>query len=101
VRYSSAGGSPMPENILLRAGTVEITPKLARFSNTSYQVANIGSVSVNIQRKLHTLVIFLIIMTVGSLLMIAALHEKSPDKAWIAAAVATLSARFMDRSRLY
>jgi hypothetical protein len=52
----------MADEVLLRASGVEITPKIARFFNTSYQVANIGSVTVHVQRKMNSFAAFLLVM---------------------------------------
>jgi hypothetical protein len=54
----------MSEEILLKSSTVEITPKVARFRSTSYQIANIGSVSVHVRRKIRVAVKFLIAVAV-------------------------------------
>jgi hypothetical protein len=43
----------MAEEVLLKAGNVEITTKVARFGGISYQIANIGSVSVYSVRKIN------------------------------------------------
>jgi hypothetical protein len=48
----------MSETVLLKAATVEITTKVARFGNTSFQVANIGSVSLNVDRQINPFAIF-------------------------------------------
>jgi hypothetical protein len=43
----------MAEEVLLKAGNVEINTKVARFGGISYQIANIGSVSVYSVRKIN------------------------------------------------
>jgi hypothetical protein len=54
----------MSEAILLSAGTIEITTKVARFDNVSYQIANIGSVAVYVTRQLNALAILLFLAAV-------------------------------------
>src|SRR5262245_50802819 len=43
----------MAEEILFQSDYVTITPTVARFGNTSYQISNIGSLTVQSQRRLN------------------------------------------------
>ncbi len=59
----------MSEDVLLKAGSVEITTKVARFGGISYQVSNIGSVAVYAVRKINPIaaVMFLAGLAAGVL----------------------------------
>ena len=74
----------MAEDVLLRAGTVEITPKVARFGSTSYQIANIGSVSVHVRHKFNLAVWLLLIAIVVLCVWGSSNHAAQPDQANIA-----------------
>jgi hypothetical protein len=54
------GEHTVAEEVLLKAGDVEITAKLARFGGISYRVANIGSVSVYSARKINPIAAVLV-----------------------------------------
>src|SRR3954471_15012476 len=43
----------LDEDILLKAANVEITTRVARFGNLTFQVANIGSTELTVKRKLN------------------------------------------------
>jgi Family of unknown function (DUF6232) len=51
----------MEELVLFQSGTIQITPSIARFDNVSYQIANLGSVSMTARRAVNRLAIALII----------------------------------------
>jgi len=57
----------MSEDLLLKAGSIEIGTKVARFGGISYQVANIGSVAVYSVRRINPIaaIIFLIGVAAG------------------------------------
>ena len=43
----------MPQELLFELNGVRITPHIATFGGTSYQVANVGSVTVSPRKKLN------------------------------------------------
>lgn len=51
----------MAEQVILKATGVEITTKIARFGSISYQVANIGSVSVYTARKINPIAAIMVL----------------------------------------
>lgn len=51
----------MAEQVIMKATGVEITTKIARFGSISYQVANIGSVSVYTARKINLVAAILVL----------------------------------------
>jgi len=57
----------MSEDLLLKAGSIEIGTKVARFGSVSYQVANIGSVAVYSVRRINPIaaIVFLIGVAAG------------------------------------
>jgi hypothetical protein len=52
----------MAEQVIYRSGNVIITPSIARFGRVTYQIANIGSVTIATRRKLRTSVILLFLL---------------------------------------
>lgn len=81
----------MPEVILLKTDTVEITPKVARFGNTAYQVANIGSVSVHNARSMNSFAILMGLLAPGLIVWGAALRNTDPDRSFYLIAAGVLS----------
>jgi len=60
----------MTQELLFELGDVRITPHLAQFGGTSYQIANIGSVRVAQRRRRNPLAVVLFL--VGLALLVAA-----------------------------
>jgi hypothetical protein len=52
----------MAEDVLYKSNFVTVTPSVARFGNTSYQIANIGSVSVQADRKWNPVAVLLLVL---------------------------------------
>ena len=59
----------MSEYLLLKTGTIQITTKVARFDNISFQISNIGSVAVYHVRRLN---LFAVTMFIGSVVLFIA-----------------------------
>jgi hypothetical protein len=54
----------MSEDVLLKAGSVEITTKVARFGSISYQISNVGSVAVYTARKFNLIAVIMFVLGV-------------------------------------
>lgn len=54
----------MADETLLKSGDVEITTKVARFGQVTYQIANVGSVAVHVARKLNPIAVGLFLLAV-------------------------------------
>jgi hypothetical protein len=78
----------MSEDLLLKAGTIEITTKIARFGNISYQTANIGSVAVYAVRKINPIAAIMVIGGLALGLFGANLKGQQADQAPIFFAIA-------------
>jgi hypothetical protein len=62
------------DHFLFKAQGVAITPTVARFGNTSYQIANIGSVAVNVRHRLPGAALFFYLLAgAGAVLGLALL----------------------------
>jgi hypothetical protein len=61
----------MTEQTIMKATGVEITTKIARFGSISYQVANIGSVSVYTARKINPVAAVLVVAGIAAGLWMA------------------------------
>jgi hypothetical protein len=61
----------MPQELLFELGDVRITPHIAQFGDTSYQVANIGSVRVTTRRRRNPMAILVFLL--GLVMIIAAI----------------------------
>ena len=57
----------MPQRLLFELNGARITPHIARFGDTSYQIANIGSVHVVRRRKYNPITIIIFIVGLGIL----------------------------------
>jgi hypothetical protein len=55
----------MPQELLFELGDVRITPHIATFGDTSYQVATIGSVRVAPRRRRNPVAIFVFLIGLG------------------------------------
>jgi len=55
----------MAEQTLLKAGEAEITTKVVKFGPISYQVSNIGSVAVYLERKFNPIAVVIFIAAAG------------------------------------
>jgi hypothetical protein len=51
----------MPDRTLFTSTDVEITTRLARFGSTTFQITNVGSVSVDSTRKMNPVAVALIL----------------------------------------
>jgi Family of unknown function (DUF6232) len=67
----------MAENVLYHSGAVVVTPTIARFGDTSYQIANIGSVSVSVRRRARPSAV--VLMLLGCALVWLGLNQNSQD----------------------
>lgn len=56
----------MTEQIILNKPGVEITTKVAKFGTISYQVSNIGSVSVYTARKINPIAAIMVVMGIAA-----------------------------------
>jgi hypothetical protein len=61
----------MPQELLFELGDVRITPHIATFGDTSYQVANIGSLRVAQRRRRNPVAILVFLLGLG--LIVAAI----------------------------
>jgi hypothetical protein len=80
----------MPQELLFELDDVRITPTLAQFGETSYQIASISSVRATQGKKLSRVAVFVFLLGLG--LFVAALaksgSEGSADANFPAAAIA-------------
>jgi hypothetical protein len=53
------------DELLLKAGSIEITTRIARFGDITYQVANIGSVAVYLQKQFNPIAVVLFLAAVA------------------------------------
>ena len=56
----------MTEQMIMKAPGVEITTKIAKFGSISYQVANIGSVSVYTARKINPIAAIMVLLGIAA-----------------------------------
>ena len=57
----------MPQELLFELKGARITPHIATFEGTSYQIANIGSVHVTRRKRLNPLVVLIFFLGLGTL----------------------------------
>jgi hypothetical protein len=57
----------MAVDVLLATGDVEITPKIARFGTSTYQIANIGGLTIDQTRWMNPVALFLLCFSLGTL----------------------------------
>lgn len=57
----------MPQELLFELNNVRITPHIATFSGTSYQIASIGSVHVARRKKRNPVAVFIFLLGIGTL----------------------------------
>jgi hypothetical protein len=57
----------MPQELLFELNGVRITPHIATFGGTSYQVANVGSVTVSRRKKLNPVAVIIFLLGLGIL----------------------------------
>src|SRR6202034_3849861 len=84
------GGKHMSEQMIMKSPGVEITTKIAKFGSISYQVANIGSVSVYTARKINPIAAVLVIVGIAAGFYANNLKGQGQDASllfWIAAAL--------------
>jgi hypothetical protein len=80
----------MSEQMILKLEGVEITTKIAKFGNTSFQVSNIGSVSVYTARKINPIAAVIVIAGVAAGFYANNLSTHGADASsasWVAAAL--------------
>jgi hypothetical protein len=80
----------MTEQIIMKAPGVEITTKIAKFGSISYQVANIGSVSVYTARKINPIAAIMVFLGIAAAFYGNNLREQGTDASfvfWVAAAL--------------
>jgi Family of unknown function (DUF6232) len=76
--------------MIMKKPGVEITTKIAKFGTISYQVANIGSVSVYTARKINPVAAIMVLLGVAAAVYANNLREHGADASfgfWIAAAL--------------
>jgi len=71
----------MPQELLFELNDVRITPHVASFGSTSYQISSIGSVHVGQRKKRHPVVVVVFLLGLGVLAtaMVASRTTGSPD----------------------
>jgi Family of unknown function (DUF6232) len=74
-----ARGPPMPDEVLLKADTIEITTKVARFGDIAYQVANIGSIAIYTTRKFNPVALAMFALSVVLAIAAYDLNSKAAD----------------------
>ena len=57
----------MPQELLFELKGARVTPQIATFEGTSYQIANIGSVHVTRRKRLNPLVVLIFFLGLGTL----------------------------------
>src|SRR5262245_1725401 len=57
----------MPQELLFELRGARITPHIATFEGTSYQIANIGSVNVTRRNRLNPLAVLILFLGLGTL----------------------------------
>ena len=57
----------MPQELLFEQNDVRITPHVASFGSTSYQISSIGSVHVGQRKKRHPVVVVVFLLGLGAL----------------------------------
>jgi hypothetical protein len=57
----------MPQELLFELNGIRITPHIATFGGTSYQVANVGSVTVSRRKKLNPVAVIIFLLGLGIL----------------------------------
>lgn len=82
----------MAEQLILKAGTAEITTKIARFGPISYQIANIGSVAVYLDKKLNLIAIALFFAALALGFWAFNLNAQRAEQTQVVAAIAITSA---------
>ena len=56
----------MTEQMIMKSPGVEITTKIARFGSISYQIVNIGSVSVYTARKINPIAAIMVLLGIAA-----------------------------------
>ena len=80
----------MTEQMIMKSPGVEITTKIARFGSISYQVANIGSVSVYTARKINPIAAIMVLLGIAAGVFGFNLSGQGADASfvlWVAAAL--------------
>ena len=67
IRWNGGRGRCMPQELLFELNNVRITPHIATFSGTSYQIASIGSVHVVRRKKRNPVAVFIFLLGIGTL----------------------------------
>jgi Family of unknown function (DUF6232) len=85
-------GDAVADELLLKAGSIEITTRIARFGDITYQVANIGSVAVYLQKRFNPIAVVLFLATVAMGIWAFNLNaQHAPDTQVVAGIAVTLA----------
>jgi Family of unknown function (DUF6232) len=80
----------MTEQTIMKSPGVEITTKIAKFGTISYQVSNIGSVSVYTARKINPIAAVMFLVGIAAAFYANNLQSQGADASfvfWVAAAL--------------
>jgi hypothetical protein len=88
VSLDSAQRHQSSEDVLLRAGSIEITTKIARFGGISYQMSNVGSVALYHVRKFNPIAVLMFLAGLAAGVQGANLKGPQADQAQIYFAIA-------------
>jgi hypothetical protein len=80
----------MTEQMIMKSPGVEITTKIAKFGTISYQVANIGSVSVYTARKINPIAAIMVLLGIAAGVYANNLRLQGADASfifWVGAAL--------------
>lgn len=80
----------MTEQMILKLEGVEITTKIAKFGNTSFQVSNIGSASVYTARKINPVAAIIVVAGIAAGFYANSLATRGADASsasWVVAAL--------------
>jgi hypothetical protein len=78
----------MSEQVLFQAGSIQITTRIARFGDISYQITNVGSVAVYLQRKLNPIAVLLFFTAIASGYIGLSVYPTGSQQSGIALAIA-------------
>ena len=77
----------MPQELLFELDNVRITPIVAQFGATSYQIANIGSVRVVKIKKLNPIAIIAFLLGLALIVGATIFHRELPESGFSVAAI--------------
>lgn len=78
----------MVQDLLFQSDGVVISPCLARFGSTSYQIANISLVRVGYEKRFNPLAVILFAMGAALLWAAYGIQEQTSDARWIEGLIA-------------